>query len=137
MAQYDRYVSDQSLQSRLDEISSEIRRLTEEVDETALRAKLERALLRITTLMSELLPALGVENSTDPASLSISELTLKIKIHGTYILFHGLDLQPTGIDAGGQVRPLSRDIRNTQFPPANPALQFRCFRVWDVTGNDR
>ncbi len=59
LAQYDRYVSDQSLQSRLDEISSEIRRLTEEVDETALRAKLERALLRITTLMSRAAACFG------------------------------------------------------------------------------
>jgi len=79
LAQYDRYVTDLSLHARLEEISGDIQRLTQEVDEAALRAKLDRAVLRITTLMSELLPVLGVENPTDPAALSISELTLKIK----------------------------------------------------------
>lgn len=82
LAQYDRYVNDQSLSSRLEDIARELQRLSQEVDEAALRAKLDRALLKITTLMAETLPDLGVENASDPVTLSISELTLKIKRPG-------------------------------------------------------
>jgi hypothetical protein len=79
LAQYDRYTTDATISSRLEEIAADIKKLMADVDEEALRAKLNRALLRLTTFMSDSLPDLGVENPKDPVNLSIPELTLKIQ----------------------------------------------------------
>lgn len=77
--QYDRFVTDTDLKSRLEEVTSQVDTLSSEVDEKALQEKLDRALLHLTTLTTALLPEFGVENANDPATLSLRELTLKIK----------------------------------------------------------
>ena len=78
LAQYDRFVTDVELNTKLEKLTAEIAELSAEVDEDALRERLKRALLRLTTLTAEMLPGLGVENPQDPTTLSLSELTLKI-----------------------------------------------------------
>ncbi|HEY7337659.1 MAG TPA: DUF3732 domain-containing protein [Bryobacteraceae bacterium] len=79
LALFDRLNSDNELLRRREELAREISELTREVDEKALKAKEQRALDRLSALVSRLLPDLGVEKPEDPVSLSITELTLKIK----------------------------------------------------------
>jgi hypothetical protein len=79
LALFDNLNSDNDLLKRREELAIELRQLTEEVDERALKAKEQRALDRLSVLISRLLPDLGVERAEDPVALSIGELTLKIK----------------------------------------------------------
>jgi hypothetical protein len=78
LAQYDRYVNDESLKARAENLNAKITDLAAQVDENALREKLKRVLERLVVLTSQLLGRFGVEDAKDPASLSITELTLKI-----------------------------------------------------------
>jgi hypothetical protein len=78
LGQYDRFVSDDEIATRLENLSIKIAELAEEVDENALREKLKRILGQLSGYTNRLLPRFGVESPNDPASLSITELTLKI-----------------------------------------------------------
>jgi len=78
LIQYDRFVTDDSLKIKIEELSTRIAELAAEVDENALREKLKRVLLQVSVLNSQLLPRFDVEDPQDVASLSITELTLKI-----------------------------------------------------------
>jgi hypothetical protein len=79
LALYDRFNSDNDLLKRREALAVEIAQLLKEVDEISLRQREKRALDRVSIMMSALLNNLDVENPKDPVSLSVSELTLKIK----------------------------------------------------------
>ena len=76
--QYDRFMTDNSLKVKVEELAIQIAGLAGEVDENALREKLKRVLLQLSVMTSSLLARFDVEDAQDPASLSVTELTLKI-----------------------------------------------------------
>jgi Protein of unknown function (DUF3732) len=78
LTQYDRFMTDDSLKEKVEKLALKISDLAAEVDENALREKLKRVLLQVSVLNSQLLPKFGVEDPQDVASLSVTELTLKI-----------------------------------------------------------
>ena len=71
-------MTDDSLKEKVEKLALRISELAGEVDENALREKLKRVLLQVSVLNSQLLPKFGVEDPEDVASLSVTELTLKI-----------------------------------------------------------
>ncbi len=79
LALFDRMNQDEELLKRREALGIEIRDLMVEVDERALKERERRALLLLTGFMAKLLPDLGVERPDDPVSLSLVELTLRIK----------------------------------------------------------
>jgi hypothetical protein len=79
LALFDRLNQDEEILKRREALAIEIQKLTAEVDERALREKERRALGILTSLMGKLLPDLGVERPGDPVSLSLVELTLRVK----------------------------------------------------------
>jgi hypothetical protein len=79
LALFDRMNQDEELLKKREALAQEIRDLTAEVDERTLKERERRALALLTALTAKLLPQLGVERPDDPVSLSLVELTLRIK----------------------------------------------------------
>jgi hypothetical protein len=79
LALFDRLNQDDENLKRREVLALEIDQLTAEVDERALRERERRALGILTSLMGKLLPDLGVERPDDPVSLSLVELTLRVR----------------------------------------------------------
>ena len=76
--QYDRFMTDNSLKVKVEGLAIQIAELAAEVDVNARREKLKRVLQRLSVMTSILLARFDVEDAQDPASLSVTELTLKI-----------------------------------------------------------
>jgi hypothetical protein len=79
LALFDRLNQDEEMLKRREALAIEIEQLMAEVDERALRERERRALGILTTLMAKILPDLGVERPDDPVSLSLVELTLRVR----------------------------------------------------------
>jgi hypothetical protein len=79
LALFDRMNQDEELLKKREALGIEIKDLMAEVDEKALKERERRALSLLTGLMAKLLPDLGVERPDDPVTLSLVELTLRIK----------------------------------------------------------
>ena len=79
LAILDRYSADDKLRTRREELVSEIRKLSVEVDEASLKERRRRAIERLSAMSSPLLSDLGVEDPKDPISLSTEDLTLKVQ----------------------------------------------------------
>jgi hypothetical protein len=82
LASFDRFNSDQELRTRREELVSEIRILAKEVDEKSLQESEKRAVERVSSFSSPLLPDLGVEQPQDPIKLSTTDLTLRVRRQG-------------------------------------------------------
>jgi len=79
LALYDRLNQDEEILKRREALGLEIEELKTEVNESALKERERRALGVLTSLMGRILPDLGVERPDDPVSLSLVELTLRVR----------------------------------------------------------
>lgn len=70
--------TDSELQQEVNALLRRVRALQEEVAASHIRSRLERALAQISAYCAPLLLQLDVERPTDPVTLSITDLTLKV-----------------------------------------------------------
>ncbi|OPD59414.1 DUF3732 domain-containing protein [Bacillus anthracis] len=79
---YESIGSDSKLTNEIDKLKENINQLDEEVSEKLIARKVNQALNQISKNVAQLLPDLDVERPDDIVSLSISNLTVKVKGEG-------------------------------------------------------
>ena len=76
---YERIGTDSELQAKLDEVNARIEQLKKEINESAIRRKLDYALGFLKTEMGKILTQLDVEHPDDPVEFVIKDLTVRVK----------------------------------------------------------
>lgn len=76
---YERIGTDSELEAKLDEVTTRIKQLKKEVNESEIRRKLDYALSYLKTEMGKILAQLDVEHPEDPVEFVIKDLTVRVK----------------------------------------------------------
>jgi hypothetical protein len=75
---YARIGKDSELTAEVQELSERIKVLETEISEAQVRSRTKRALMIVSSNAEKLLPSLDVENPSDPVTLLIEDLTIKV-----------------------------------------------------------